>query len=463
VSLGSEPAGGARTDRARTVTSPAAQPLARAEASEAIKALKARDNWTNWLHLAQVYAVIAITIALAISANSWIAAQGLGWEWGVAVNVVAILVLGAAQHQFGGAIHEGTHFLLFKDRRLNELASDWLAAFPIYTSTYQFRIHHLAHHQFVNDPERDPDIAQLKESGHWLDFPVPPIELLWSFVKALSPLRLAAFTLIRAKYSAVGFEGHAYVDPNDQGSKWPLRVGVLYGVGAPIVTGELIRHAHPHAAIVFLAAATVGAIVYLLMMPETAFIQTRLAPVISHRTTMISRVVYFAILYGALTFVSVMGWAPAWHYFVLYWALPLFTSFPLFMMLRQWVQHGNADRGRFTNTRVFLTGPVVRYAVFPWGMDYHLPHHLMASVPHYNLRQLHELMLTDPDYREKGVVLHGFFASSDEGPSALAALGPAHVPHARENAYVDNAALEYAELRDAAGIAHEAAQSQQAT
>jgi hypothetical protein len=85
----------------------------------------------------------------------------------------------------------------------------------------------------------------------------------------------------------------------------------------------------------------------------------------------------------------------------------------------------------------------------------------MASVPHYNLKRLHELMLEDPAYREKGVVLHGFFVGS-EGPSALEALGPAHAPLIRERAFVDNAALEYAELRDAAGIAREAARSEKA-
>jgi fatty acid desaturase len=136
--------------------------------------------------------------------------------------------------------------------------------------------------------------------------------------------------------------------------------------------------------------------------------------------------------------------------------VPLFTSFPIFMMLRQWVQHGNADRGRYTNTRVFLVGPLLRYAVFPWGMDYHLPHHLMASVPHYNLKRLHELLLADPEYREKGTVLRGFFL----GVGALAALGPAHAPQTRECAYVDNATLEYAEVRDPAAIAREAEASQ---
>ncbi|MDQ8698055.1 fatty acid desaturase [Hyphomicrobium sp. LHD-15] len=459
---GSDVAISARDGGPSSAIRDASSPARSGADSEAVRDLKARDNTTNWLHLLQIYAVIAITIALAIEANEWIDEMGYGWGWIVAVNTMAALVLGAAQHQFGGAIHEGTHFLLFKNRKLNEVASDWLAAFPIYTSTYQFRLHHLAHHQFVNDPERDPDIAQLKESGHWLDFPVPSIELLWGFLKRLSPVKLFLFTVFRAKYSAVGFDEHAYIDPAAQGSKWPLRVGILYAVAAPIATVELIRFVDARLGCAVLIASTIVAIAYLLLAPESAFTQTRLAPVISHRATMLSRVVYFAILYGTLTYLTVSGIAPAWKYFNLYWVIPLFTSFPLFMMLRQWVQHGNADRGRYTNTRVFLTGPLVRYAVFPWGMDYHLPHHLMASVPHYNLKRLHELLLADPTYREKGVVLHGFFASS-EGPSALEALGPAHAPASRERAYVDNAALEYAELRDANGIAREAARSEQAS
>jgi fatty acid desaturase len=60
---------------------------------------------------------------------------------------------------------------------------DWFAAFPILTTTYHFRLHHLAHHQFVNDPERDPDISQLHESEHWLDFPITHVEMLWALLK----------------------------------------------------------------------------------------------------------------------------------------------------------------------------------------------------------------------------------------------------------------------------------------
>lgn len=429
--------------------------------ADAAKALKSRDNTTNWIHLAEVYAVIAATIALAIWGNAALAAHGYGWGWSWLLNAAAIVVIGASQHQFGGAIHEGTHFLLFKNRKLNELASDWLAAFPIYTSTYQFRVHHLAHHQFVNDHERDPDIAQLKESGHWLDFPVPPIELVWAFLKTLSPWRLVRYTLTRARYSAAGFDGHAYVDPNQQGSKWPLRAAIAFAVLIPFIVGRFATIGDAKTAEAVLIVSWFATVGFLLSVPERWFTSTRLEPVISHRLTLISRVTYLGLLYGAVTAVNLTGLGPGWHWFVLYWIVPLFTSFPIFMMLRQWVQHGNADRGRYTNTRVFLVGPLIRYSVFPWGMDYHLPHHLMASVPHYNLKRLHELMLADPEYREKGTIIDGFFAGHD-GPSALTALGPAHAPKTRERVYVDNATLEYAEMRDeaAAAIASEAERSE---
>jgi fatty acid desaturase len=427
--------------------------------TEAIKQLKSRDNITNWVHFALVYAVIAATIGGAIWGSGALAAHGYGLAPIILLNILAAVVIGASQHQLGGAVHEGTHFILFRNRMLNELASDWLAAFPIYTSTYQFRVHHLAHHQFVNDPERDPDIAQLKESDHWLDFPIPHIDLLWAFLKQLFPWRLARFTVTRAKYSALGFEGHAYVDPARAGSKWPLRVGVLFAVIVPFVLAQLAHRGAAIATMEFLGFTWFATVAYFLLVPDSAFVGTRLEPVISHRATAIGRVTYLAALYGALSALEIGGFGPAWRYFLLYWVIPLFTAFPLFMMLRQWVQHGNADRGRYTNTRVFLVGPLIRYAVYPWGMDFHLPHHLMASVPHYNLRRLHELMLADPEYREKGVVIDGFFAGNNGAPSALEALGRKHAPRTREQAHVDNATLEYAEVTDAAAIAREAERS----
>ena len=94
--------------------------------------------------------------------------------------------------------------MLFANRKLNELASDWLAALPILTTTYHYRLHHLAHHQFVNDPERDPDISQLHESDHWLDFPITHVEVLWALLKQLWLPNLFRYTITRASYGSLG-------------------------------------------------------------------------------------------------------------------------------------------------------------------------------------------------------------------------------------------------------------------
>ena len=428
------------------------------QTSEEVKALKARDNVTNWWPLARIYLVIAVSVAGAVWVIEAARAGEISWWWTIPSTIAAIFAIGASQHQFGGAIHEGTHYILFANRQLNELASDWLGAFPIFTTTYHYRLHHLAHHQFVNDPDRDPDISQLKDSDHWLDFPITHVEILVALLKQLWLPNLFRYTMVRAKYSSLGGAHNPYADPERPGSKWPLRAGILFAVGAPAVIVPLTVTGHWLAVAITLPAMWAVVVGILWALPDEAYPRTRLASVVPLRTLGIHRVTYLALLYGALSAVQLAGWGDAWMYFGLLWVLALFTTFPLFMILRQWVQHGNADRGRFTNTRVFLAGPIMRYAVFPWGMDYHLPHHLMASVPHYNLKRLHELMLEDPEYRDKGVIVEGYFGSEENAhgrPTALGVLGEKYAPKTKEEAYVDNAAIEYADIADAAGIARE--------
>jgi len=423
-----------------------------------MKALKARDNLTNWWPFARIYLVIAAAVAVAVWVIESARAGDISWWWTIPSTIAAIFVIGASQHQFGGAIHEGTHYILFANRKLNELASDWLGAFPIFTTTYHYRLHHLAHHQFVNDPERDPDISQLHDSDHWLDFPITHVEMLWALLKQLWLPNLFRYTVVRAKYSSLGGGHNPYADPERPGSVRPLRAGILFAAGAPLIVIPLTVMGYWQAVAIVLPLmwALVAGILW--MLPEDAYPRTRLAPVIPLRMIGINRVTYLALLYGALSAVQLTTGADAWMYFGILWVIPLFTTFPLFMILRQWVQHGNADRGRYTNTRVFLAGPLMRYAVFPWGMDYHLPHHLMASVPHYNLKRLHELLLKDPEYREKGVIVEGYFGDTENAkghPTAMGVLGEKYAPKTQEEVYVDNAAIEYADIADAAGIARE--------
>ena len=446
------------------VTAPAQQRPVRRGAE--ISALKQRDNITNFYYLGFGYAVVAAAVAGCIWSFSAVDAAGLAWGWKVPAAVIAISIAGASQHQLGGAIHEGTHYTLFENRALNEWASDWLAAFPIYTSTFHYRLQHLAHHQFINDPERDPDLAQLHESGHELDFPITHAELLVALLKQLWPPNLIRYTIARARYGSLDSDNSPYVDKERAASRAPVIAGILYAAGMPAVMIALLMTEGAAAAFAVLGAGAAAMLLYFLAIDEDAFPKTHLKPAISHRATAIGRLAYMTLLYGALTAAEAMGWGPAWIWFGLLWVLPLFTAFPLFMIMRQWVQHGNADRGRLTNTRVFLVNPFLRYAVFPFGMDYHLPHHMYASVPHYRLPDLHDLLLKDPEYKEKGRVVEGYFlsphgsASVPRNPTVIEVLGPAFAPAVPSAAYVDNDAIAEADVASPADIARQAALSE---
>ena len=81
-----------------------------------------------------------------------------------AIAEFKIILVGAGQHQLTGLAHEASHHILFKNRLCNDLASDWLCMFPLFGSTQHYRLQHIAHHQFVNDPDRDPDVGQGEQS-----------------------------------------------------------------------------------------------------------------------------------------------------------------------------------------------------------------------------------------------------------------------------------------------------------
>ena len=424
-----------------------------------ISALRELDNTTNIRFIAATWLVIAVTVAAAVWCYTAFNAGEISFWWTIPVTICAALIIGAAQHQLGGIIHEGTHFLLFKDRQLNELISDWTAGFALYTSTHSFRLHHFAHHQFVNDPQRDPNFEQAQESGYWLDFPVEHVELVKGLIRMMSPISLIRYMVARAKQSAIGTETNPFSKPDSMGDAWAVRSGILFAVVAPLVAVVLVALGQFAAAFVFLLAAWAAVGIYYYVIPDEHYPQSRINPVVSLRTTSICRMSFLAIVYLALTAAEWATGAPVWGYYGLLWILPLFTAFPVYMILREWVQHGNADRGRYTNSRVFLVDPVSRYAVFPLGMDYHLPHHLFVGVPHYKLKRLHELLLSNPEYAEKCRVVDGWTGDHGRhGPSIAAVLGPRYAVDSDE-VHINEETIAAADINDREGVAAQVAAS----
>lgn len=430
----------------------------------ALQDLRRTDNLTNWWYLLRTYLYLALVIGGAVCVFENREAWGLPWAVNVPVALAAIVLVGAGQHQLTGLAHEGSHYILFRNRVLNDLASDLFTMFPLFASIYHYRLQHLAHHQFVNDPDRDPDVSQLKTSGHWLGFPLARRDVIRAFVRQLSPLRLVRFMRIRARYNATGTDKNPYLFKGQKSSKGAVRVGVLYLVA--LAATLLTLHYTTGVEEWWLVPATAAGMWLVvagvfLALPDRKFHQSKLKPVIHARYTSILRVGFITVLLTTLAVITKLAGVPAFPYFLLLWVVPLFTSFAFFMILRQLVQHGNGGRGWVNNTRTFLVAPFIRFAVFPFGQDYHLPHHMYATVPHYRLKRLHAILMEYGEYRAEALEVHGYFVSPEKPqvhPTVVDVLGPDYAPRTAE-VHIDTEAVSVAEFNDREGLEREVALS----
>ncbi|MFO0966071.1 MAG: fatty acid desaturase [Gemmataceae bacterium] len=410
---------------------------------EKLQELRQTDNFTNLWYFFRTY----LFFFLAIGGTIWFyqvqATEEWSWWWNVPVTLVAIILVGAGQHQLTGLAHEASHHILFKNRTWNDLASDWLCMFPMYSMTQHYRLQHLAHHQFVNDPDRDPDISQLQTSGHWLPFPLGPGVFVKTLLKQLWIPNLIRFIFIRAKYNSMPTDKNPYLKKGWRPNRTTVRVGILYMLGLIAALVTFVRLEEPFWLAVVPAALYVAAFAFYALIPANMYHQSRVHPVISMRALSLMRITFITLLFNGLAWLSLYVTPYAAFYYFLLWIVPILTSFSFFMILRQIVQHGNGDRGWLTNTRVFFAHPFINFAVFPLGQDYHLPHHVFASVPHYRLRRLHEFLLGCQEYREQCVVVKGYFLPYEKpkrNPTVVDVLGPEYFHRAAE-VYIDNDVL----------------------
>jgi fatty acid desaturase len=425
---------------------------------EQLQTLRQTDNFTNWYYLLRTYLFFAVVIGSAIGFDLYRMSQGWSVLWDIPVFIVAIILVGAGQHQLSGLAHEGAHHILFRNRYLNEIVSDFGCLFPIFGSTHHYRLQHMAHHQFVNDPLRDPDVSQLQTSGHWLKFPLGKRDFVRTLLKQLWLPNLVRFIRIRAVYNSTGTDKSPYMKKGVQHSKIAIRVGLLYLLALTATLTTCVLLEQPVLLGVIPAVLFLAVTVFFAMLPDSKFHQSRVHPVIHQRWQSVGRLGFITVVFSALAWITLLTGYWAAVYYALLWVVPIGTSFSFFMILRQLVQHGNGDRGWLTNTRVFYGGRFINFAVFPVGQDYHLPHHMYATIPHYRLKKLHEVLLDYPEYAKSAVEVHGYFTSPEKPqvhPTVLDVLGPEYAAREFHGVHIDNSVLEDVVVEDKAAIVRE--------
>lgn len=111
-----------------------------------------------------------------------------------------------------------------------------------------------------------------------------------------------------------------------------------------------------------------------------------------------------------------------WLVFFLFWVAPLLTFYPFFMLLREIAHHANApDDGPLTNSRHFEVHPILAWAIFPYGQDFHLLHHLYAMIPHHQMPAALAVLRESPSFRDSVITCQGYFFRKAKalGPSVL--------------------------------------------
>ena len=110
---------------------------------------------------------------------------------------------------------------------------------------------------------------------------------------------------------------------------------------------------------------------------------------------------------GLLAVLAALG--QGWLYLV--WVVAYLTTNRIVSRIRQVAEHGAVpdlyDLDPRRNTRTVLANPIERLIFCPLGVNYHLEHHMLASVPIYNLPRMHRI-LEQKGYYDDVELPHGY-------------------------------------------------------
>src|SRR5687767_9520500 len=95
-----------------------------------------------------------------------------------------------------------------------------------------------------------------------------------------------------------------------------------------------------------------------------------------------------------ISLLLIFAWSGYLLQYLVLWVLPLVTVVQAILRLRAIAEHGATTdfSSPLTAARTNLAPAWLAWLIFPHQVNYHIEHHLYASVPHYNLPRLHREM-----------------------------------------------------------------------
>jgi len=239
--------------------------------------------------------------------------------------LVALIILGGRILGLAILMHDCSHSALFKTPWLNTFLGKWFCAAPIMADLDGYRTYHLKHHSAAGTVD-DPDRSNYKP------YPVPRASLVRKFFRDLSGITGLKTLLIVYKMNSGQI---AYQLSYDQ-----------------------------------------------VKLEEKPFYVTFTTAMKNLFPNILMNVLMFGTCYLLGRPFLYLLWPVAWM-----------TTYMLFSRIRNAAEHASTpnidDLDPRMNTRTTYANPLERLTVAPNHVNYHLEHHILASVPSYHLKEFH--------------------------------------------------------------------------
>jgi len=257
------------------------------------------------------------------------------------VTLIAICLIGARQQALGIIGHDSVHYRMSSNKFLNDAIANIFIFFPLWTSLKDFRKRHLLHHQLTNTDD-DPDFINKKDNK---EFKFPQTKL--TFIKNVFKY-IFGFHFIQVIFNKNYSHGN--------------KVKYLY---RGLTAGKRVDN-------------------------------------VEYKTSYTERL----LCYVFNIVVLFVMWYNSWlvEYFV-YWILPHVLYVPFLIRVRSINEHFGIKKKEIEASRTMYPTWFDELVLgISWNISYHLDHHLFPSVPSYNLRKLHRILLQNKEFVEKAQI-----------------------------------------------------------
>jgi fatty acid desaturase len=120
------------------------------------------------------------------------------------------------------------------------------------------------------------------------------------------------------------------------------------------------------------------------------------------------------LLLVQVTLATILWWMVGPAGYVIYWIVPLLTSFQVIGVLSEIAEHYpriRTARLPLQMTRNRFPSRVERFLIGMHGDNYHLVHHLFVGIPSWNLAKAHTILMDDQEYRFANESVGGIFSA----------------------------------------------------